>query len=87
MNTKRTNKCNKCFVILFYFSVCSEGKNEDLLHEVILIVGYFTVLNNDNQVGSENLSEKFSTTNRKIENASVHERPGWEYAISQLCAY
>lgn len=30
--------------------VCSEGKNEDLLHEVILIVGYFTVLNYDNQV-------------------------------------
>ena len=40
-------------MILFSFgSVCSEGKNEDLLHEVILIVGYFTVLNNDNQVSN-----------------------------------
>lgn len=42
--------------MLFCFSVCSEGKNEDLLHEVILVVGYFTVLNNDNQVSNENLS-------------------------------
>lgn len=40
-----------CVVVVF-FSVCSEGKNEDLLHEVILIVGYFTVLNNDNQVNT-----------------------------------
>ena len=47
------------FVMLFCFSVCSEGKNEDLLHEVILVVGYFTVLSNDNQVGSENLSFRF----------------------------
>lgn len=37
-------------IISHLLSVCSEGKNEDLLHEVILIVGYFTVLNNDNQV-------------------------------------
>lgn len=38
---------------MFAISVCSEGKNEDLLHEVILVVGYFTVLNNDNQVGNQ----------------------------------
>ncbi|XP_078369284.1 S phase cyclin A-associated protein in the endoplasmic reticulum-like isoform X2 [Oculina patagonica] len=37
-------------IISHLLCVCSEGKNEDLLHEVILIVGYFTVLNNDNQV-------------------------------------
>ena len=33
--------------------ICSDGKNEELLHEVILIVGYFTVLNQDNQVQLE----------------------------------
>lgn len=37
-------------IISHLLCVCSEGKNEDLLHEVILVVGYFTVLNNDNQV-------------------------------------
>ena len=36
--------------LISFGSVCSDGKNEDLLHEVILIVGYFTVLNYDNQV-------------------------------------
>ena len=38
------------FWYIYPRSVCSEGKNEDLLHEVILIGGYFTVLNTDNQV-------------------------------------
>ena len=47
--------CMISILSLFFFcitfgSVCSDGKNEDLLHEVILIVGYFTVLNYDNQV-------------------------------------
>lgn len=37
-------------IISHLLCVCSEGKNEDLLHEVILIGGYFTVLNTDNQV-------------------------------------
>lgn len=37
-------------IISHLLCACSEGKNEDLLHEVILIVGYFTVLNADNQV-------------------------------------
>ncbi|XP_015770845.1 PREDICTED: S phase cyclin A-associated protein in the endoplasmic reticulum-like [Acropora digitifera] len=37
-------------IISHLLCVCSDGKNEDLLHEVILIVGYFTVLNYDNQV-------------------------------------
>ncbi|CAB3988178.1 Hypothetical predicted protein [Paramuricea clavata] len=30
--------------------ICSPEKNYELLHEVILIIGYFTVLNPDNQV-------------------------------------
>jgi hypothetical protein len=34
---------------------CGQHPSEDLLHEVILCVGYFTVLNPDNQVGSLNL--------------------------------
>ena len=28
----------------------NENKCEELLHEIILLIGYFTVLNNDNQV-------------------------------------
>ena len=30
---------------------CSHHANEDLLHEVILSIGYFSVLHHDNQVG------------------------------------
>ena len=28
----------------------SSNKHDELLHEIILLIGYFTVLNNDNQV-------------------------------------
>ena len=34
---------------------CSHWPNDELLHEVILCVGYFTVLNHDNQVCNHNL--------------------------------
>jgi hypothetical protein len=36
--------------VLLCSRICGEGTPEDLLHEVILTIGYFTVLNNDNQV-------------------------------------
>ena len=30
----------------------SQNKSDEILHEMILLIGYFTVLNNDNQVRS-----------------------------------
>ncbi|EDO39561.1 predicted protein [Nematostella vectensis] len=37
-------------IISYLLWICCEGPAEDLLHEVILIVGNFTVLNQENQV-------------------------------------
>jgi hypothetical protein len=36
-----------CCYLIWYLSA---NKYEDLLHEIILLIGYFTVLNNENQV-------------------------------------
>lgn len=36
-----------CCYLIWYLS---SNKYEDLLHEIILLIGYFTVLNDDNQV-------------------------------------
>ena len=53
-------------VVVFYFSIIINikrytsinDKNDELLHEVIISVGYFTVINEDNQVPITNLCTK-----------------------------
>ena len=44
---------------------CSRLTNEELLHEVILCVGYFTILNPENQVSNWLLKIKSITNYQK----------------------
>lgn len=34
----------------YFLWYCTQTNSEELLHEIILLIGYFTVLKNENQV-------------------------------------